>query len=533
MASPLPFSPVTPAAAPGALPTIGRLRLFFLFLLGLAACWRFDPPGALIPSDNQIYFYIAERAASGIPPHVSQFDPKNALSMLLTALAIACGRMIGADDLMAARALAVLVTAAVPPLLYLVTRRLGGTSLMAWAAAAVPLLFPDYLMLAVGGARPKVFLVFFEVLWVLAAVAGRPLVLGLATGLCFLVWQPALLLLAAAAASMLFREQGRAKALFLVFAGAVAPILAYEGYFLWHGALADQVYQSFVFPASYGKPARSPLVVAQSLLYLKSPVTLRTVLLCAWTLVLALLWTAALAAPRCAWRLLRGRSAVVAILLAATGTLAFNLYDYQGFPDRLFLLPFLAIVAGVVAGGLVERAWRMVARLLGGERVAARNCTGAAARIRPLLEAGAVLVVAYLLLDALPDRTGRVGPLVAQRAVAARAAKMADKGNTIYAMGPVHLLALERRSNFNRYGYFPIRIRTWMSDRMKLEKPLLPVAGGRLPDIVLESRREIPIHQRWLKRFYRKGRYKAFAAQDIDVWQRVRRIPVPPKAIPF
>ncbi|MFN2376652.1 MAG: hypothetical protein ABR538_08950 [Candidatus Binatia bacterium] len=521
MASELPSSPVPPSATPGALPSIGRLRLVFLFVVGLAACWRFDPLGALIPSDNQIYFYIAERAASGIPPHVSQFDPKNALSMLLTALAIAFGRAVGADDLMAARALAIFVTAAVPPLLYLVTRRLGGSSTMAWTAAAVPLLFPDYLMLAVGGARPKVFLVFFELLWVLAAASGRPLLLGVATGLCFLVWQPALLLLLAAAASMLFREHGRLKSLFLVAAGTAAPILAYESYFLWHGALADQVYQSLVFPASYGKPARSPFVVGQSLLYLNGPVTLRTVLLCAWTLLLALFWTAALAAPRRMWRRLRGRPAVVAVVLAATGTLAFNLYDYQGFPDRLFLLPFLAIVAGVVAGAVVDRAAGMVAR---------RSDPG---RLRPWLEAGAVLVTGLLLLDALPDRRGRVGPLVQQRTVAARAAKMADEGKTIYAMGPVHLLALERRSNFNRYGYFPIRIRAWMSNRMKLEKPLLPVVGGKLPDIVLESRREIPIHQRWLKRFYRKGRYKAFASQDIDVWQRVRKIPVPPKAIPF
>ncbi|MFN2426031.1 MAG: hypothetical protein ABR587_06250 [Candidatus Binatia bacterium] len=159
-----------------------------LFLIGLGACWRLNPLGVPIQFDNQVYYYIAERAASGIPPHVSEFDPKNALSMLMTAAAIRIGRGVGVDDLLAARALSIAVTAAVLPLLWTATRRLGGNRWMAAVAVAVPLLFVDYLSLAVAGARPKVFLVFFEALWMLAAVAGRPILLGVATGCCFLTW---------------------------------------------------------------------------------------------------------------------------------------------------------------------------------------------------------------------------------------------------------------------------------------------------------------------------------------------------------
>ena len=59
--------------------------------------------------DNQHYFYMSERVASGVSPHKSHFDPKHALSMLLTGAAIFAGRALGIADLTSARFLSLVV----------------------------------------------------------------------------------------------------------------------------------------------------------------------------------------------------------------------------------------------------------------------------------------------------------------------------------------------------------------------------------------------------------------------------------------
>src|SRR5205085_4969515 len=60
----------------------------FFFLFTVTACWKLNPLRAPILQDDQVYYFISERAASGIAPHLSEFDPKNALSMMVTAVFI-------------------------------------------------------------------------------------------------------------------------------------------------------------------------------------------------------------------------------------------------------------------------------------------------------------------------------------------------------------------------------------------------------------------------------------------------------------
>jgi len=500
-------------------PNRDLLRAIFLFVLGLAACWRLNPLRSPIVADNQIYFYIAERAASGIPPHISEFDPKNALSMFLTALAIRLGRWAGADDLLAARALSIAVAAAALPLLWTAMRRLGGSRRMAWTASAVPLLFHDFLLLAVGGARPKVFLVFFELLWLIAAASGRTWLLGAASACCFLVWQPALLLLAIACVSAFFREDRRGAAVAEILAGAVVPVLGYEAYFLWHGALAEQLFQSLVFPAMYGKPHRPLLGVAQSVLLLKK-FDPRTIVVVAGALALAGCWASFAFRPRMVLSLVRGSPGRVALVLAATATFAFNLFDYQGAPDRLFLVPFFAILAAMVFGGALDL-------VLAGIAPAASARAGSWTGTAVLLAAGLVL------LAQISSREPRRGGLEDQRQAAARVAEYRREGKSVYVVGALHLLAMERLENFSRYGFFPLRIRAHMLDRLHRERSLLPLVGGKLPDIVLQSRLPIPGGKPWLGRYYRAERVPLLRRQKINVWTRIEGLKPPPKAHPY
>ena len=91
--------------------TVGFMTLFFA--LSIVVCLLRGPAGMALLADNQHYFFIAERAASGVAPHLSQFDPKNALSLLITAAAIKVSRLSGiGDDLAAARWISILFCSA-------------------------------------------------------------------------------------------------------------------------------------------------------------------------------------------------------------------------------------------------------------------------------------------------------------------------------------------------------------------------------------------------------------------------------------
>src|SRR5262245_35580044 len=76
-----------------------------LAAITLLQCWRYEPLSRPITVDDQVYFYISERAAAGVPPHVSLVDHKHQLTALLSAAAMSAGRPLGIDDVIAARVL--------------------------------------------------------------------------------------------------------------------------------------------------------------------------------------------------------------------------------------------------------------------------------------------------------------------------------------------------------------------------------------------------------------------------------------------
>ena len=55
--------------------------------------------------DEGIYVYSGQQMADGVPPYVSVFDHKGPLSPMLCGFAVAFGRSIGMDDILACRAI--------------------------------------------------------------------------------------------------------------------------------------------------------------------------------------------------------------------------------------------------------------------------------------------------------------------------------------------------------------------------------------------------------------------------------------------
>jgi hypothetical protein len=146
--------------------SIGLLLVFISFNVGIG-----EVP---LLSDNQMYFYISERVASGHPPYTSQFDPKNALSMMIWGLTIWIGRLFGVSDLLSARALSLLVIGASVGMTWLVTYRLTGSSRAAVFSALAAFSFPGYLSLASMGCRPKSFVMLFTLLTIFFSVRRKP-----------------------------------------------------------------------------------------------------------------------------------------------------------------------------------------------------------------------------------------------------------------------------------------------------------------------------------------------------------------------
>ncbi|MFN2426030.1 MAG: hypothetical protein ABR587_06245 [Candidatus Binatia bacterium] len=311
-----------------------------------------------------------------------------------------------------------------------------------------------------------------------------------------------------------------------MMAGTLAPIVLYEAYFLWHGALGEQIYQSLVFPVEYGKASRPALRVAGNILMLGEPFGLRTLVLCSAALAVAAFWSGTLLVPRRILSFVRANPARLTLVLAASGTFAFNLHDYQGFPDRLFLLPFFAIAGGIVIGAVLERAAALlpVARRSPGDVRAANR--------RGWVEMTALGLAGLLLIAQLPDRSGR-NALKLQREASVRVGDFVRNGKSVYAIGPLHLLAMQRLSNFNRYGFFPARIAAHMTERMRREKPLLPLVRGKLPDVVLTSRMSYVGNRRWLERYYTRKRNSALRRQYTQLWKLNPDVKAPPNAFSF
>jgi len=459
-----------------------------------------------LTSDNQHYFFIAERAAAGVPPHVSQFDPKNELSGLLSAAAIRAGDVAGIDEVHATRTLSLVVTALSVALAGWAAWLIGGP-LAAHLASVLMLEASGFLYMGSMGCRPKVFLVFFSLAALVAVARRNHAVAGLAGASAFLCWQPGLLLVPVVAAALRF-SGGRDR--WLRFsAGVTIPIVLYHGYFLAKGALAPMLEQAYRVPAMYSDYAIRPLSASLNWLThaLAAPLGGAT----PGRLLLACLlsaWLIAASSPRRAVSTMLRRPGLLCCFVLANLTVLFTLVDYQGYPDTFFCLPFLAVLAATVIAGSVKALAERTGLRLGG-----RATLGAA------VVAAVVLAVGARGWSRFP----RQFSLADQYRLGREVGKLISYGYTIYAVGCTHLLAFNRVNNYVPYGYFFRRINRFIVDEARRttgRRVYMPLVDGRLPEVILLSRWFIPWGRTWLERDYQEVTTRDYRRQGISVWMR-------------
>ena len=479
-------------------------------LLAVAVCWLYSPGELAFLGDNRGQFFIAERAASGVAPHVSSISGKSSLSFLISGAGIYIGRTLGIPDYWSVRLLSILVLAVSVGLAWVVTYGLLSDEsnfssvharFAAHLAALSMLSFGGYTYLGAVGARPKIFLVFFMLLTLLMVLAKRPLGTGVSGTLAFLCWQPALMVLVASALPLWFWRPRRRALVFWAF-GVFLAVALYEAYFVYHGAWREQLFQTLIFTAKYMAPEHSSVV--------KNPARLLRlwrlgfmrfnpagVCLALW---MVSFWYGLLANLRSARAVLQARQASAYVSLCVLGGLAFTLYDHQGYADLFIFIPYLAIATGAM---VIEAERVIVSR------------GGRALR-------WAVVVILVIVAGVGLDRRDRRHKIDGQLRLAAELAESSSKLNGIYAVNCTHLLALMRSSNWSEYGHFFRGVRELMLDRTSgPDRP--PWKEGVLPDLILVSGQPPPEISAVLQSDYVQVEKPLYTRQGVAVWRRQKR----------
>ncbi|TFH25209.1 MAG: hypothetical protein E4H03_01490 [Myxococcales bacterium] len=491
------------------------MALLSWFCLGLFACYRFNPLQTPFAIDNQIYFFIAERVAAGVPPHISLVDHKNSLSSLLSGAAMVAGRWLGVDDALSVRALSVAVASGTVAAVWLLAYRLRGRRLEAHLSALFMLLFVDYFAQGAQGVRPKVFMAFFMAAG-LASFAGRHMLRsGVLSASSFLCWQPALLIPACLGVSSLI-EPPRLRRALRFGLGAAGAVIVYELYFVWHGAIGEQLFQTYVMPTR--EEAWPVLPLGESLWFIvhlghnrqDATILLPVVFMGG----IALAGLLALLRPRTSWHWIRARSGWAAFVLSAATACGFTLINHQAYPDLFFLHPLIAVAAGLAAGA----AYDLLGRLALPRPLAV---------VRPMLVALLVLTTAQLAWDRRSMfRQSNQGPtLDGERALAAELEELSEQYGTVWVVGCVHLLALNRTGNFLPYGLLiDPNVRAYMMTKTG-GKPFVPLdANGELPGLILVARGGERKVMPWLPRLFEKVENVRFKGQGITLWAQRRNI---------
>jgi hypothetical protein len=482
-----------------------------LFLLGLAAAWSNGPLKQPISFDNQVYFYIAERVASGVPPHVSLVDHKHALSSIVSGIGILGGRTLGLSDIVSVRYVSMAFAALVPVGVWMIGFGITRNAIVAHLSAFIVLAFDDFFLQAAMGLRPQVFMAAFMVFALAMLEKRRCLLSGAFAVAAFLCWQPALLVVAGILVALALGERPVASVLRFL-AGILLVLLPYELYFYLHGALAVQLEQSYRMAGdvtAYKRPT-----FAESLYFILRDshwgMGYKILIPGLYLLFITGLAIEVYARPRAALEVVRKNPLTTAVVLCGGLTLTFTFIDHQAYPDRYFVQPFIALTNGIVLGFALTRLLSVVAK-------------SEVAKLRTSAVLFLSGIAALLTVKEPTQFAGHAYTVADQEILADRVGDFREQYGSVWTVGCPHLLALRRESNFDPIGMvLDSRVRSYAASRGE-DGVYRPLNGG-MPGVLLTSRGGEGKAFPWLNTEYRRFEDKAFKLHGIVVWVRKKCI---------
>lgn len=335
-----------------------------VLLLAVAMYTRFGV-GEELRRDESIYAYAGQQLAEGVPPYVSILDPKTPLASILAGLAVAVGRVGGADDLLAIRLLFFVVSCLTVLAVHLAAAWLFRSRAAGVVAAAVFVGFEGFAIDALGGPNAKTPGILFATAATALVVRRHWFAAGMSGALALLVWQPLAIyaLIAIVAAGAMSEAGERWRNVARAVAGAALPGIVTLAYFAAAGALPELVEGAFLLPVTGTE--RQPTALPEHLTHIVRSVVAGygaggATLLGAGLAALVVLGLARVRTLRSAGEPLAADPLLVGVLPPLAFIVAFSLVDFQGYPDAYPLLPPAALGVGGAAALLlaaVERRW--------------------------------------------------------------------------------------------------------------------------------------------------------------------------------
>ena len=453
------------------------ITILVIFAFTLAIAFLFKPFQQPEQGDPSIYDYIAQSILRGHLPYRDAIDPKGPGSMYLSAAALIAGRFLRIPDIFAIRLLYILFWGSLSVATYLVAKAFLTDYLAALLAAFIPIFPLRFSEMMIVGTQPKLPMILFGLLALLAICKDRPFLAGLTSMLSCLCWQPGLMFAGVAFLyfSRYFTSWKDKRALKVVLGSAI-PLLITLLYFYLRGGLSSFVTWTFVYDYSVYMPTdQKPVAMAldhywkvvQHIFGKEVAVFYVSAAGLAWYILRRL------------WTIIRQRSALAgnylfsdAVAMPPVVYFAFCMINMQSGADLIPFLPFF----GIFGAFLVLDVSRGV-----GWAVKSRPAINTMRTERAILMLVLLCVVFYTIKFA---RKYRVEPptLAQQYRDLASVKAYLNPGDKIYAHGSTEILVFLHMQNLNSYVSFDTSADDYIGAR---------TAGG-FPGVVAQMEAEAP-----------------------------------------
>jgi hypothetical protein len=322
------------------------------FLISVIVMVLYRPFSRAEGGDSAIYDYVAQAVLRGQLPYRDVVDIKTPISQFLSAAAILVGKGLGLRDILAIRALYVLLVGVLSVTTFLVANVYFRSRTASAIAFLIPLLREPIAAAFIGGTQPKLPMIIFGLLTLLMIARDRPFAAGVFSMLSCLCWQPGLLFTGTAVLifSRYLTSWRDLKAV-KVLIGAVIPLAIVLGYFYLGGALNDFWAWTITYNYSVFGPEAGPTLgdALHHIWVISRQVFERDILLVLLSVVGFVLFLFERARGR-----VRGKTAFEspdlfrdAIVFPPLIYFAFMLINFQGPADLIPLFPFAGIFAGL------------------------------------------------------------------------------------------------------------------------------------------------------------------------------------------
>jgi hypothetical protein len=413
--------------------------LLVVAVLGLVT-YALHGVNGMLTRDLAVYSYAGQQVAEGVPPYLGILNRAGPLAHVLPSIGVGIARIGGFDDLLTMRLQFLTFAVACLCVVYLLGRDLFASRVAGLATAATFLTFAGFIHYASSGPREKTPMTLFVAGALWAVTQKRWFTAGVCVSLATLCLQIAFFssFTAVVAAALLVAQGERVRALVRIALGGAVPVGVCLVWFAIAGSLRESLDAFLLINVRYTTP--DPVLPRLENAWIGVQDAYGPSV---WLLVggLAALGVLALAAVRSRARRDPSTKVLAAFALGALAGLAWNLKEYDDWPDLFPLLP----LAAVGIGGAFHQLTR---------RLPPRAALTAVVVWTLLLTAGAV----HRSVSTRDDR------LLGQRESVADVLDQLPPGATITSVEAPQALVLTQRRNPTRHQMFSAGLQDYLED---------------------------------------------------------------------